>query len=380
MILFFGVIPSLLFAQERRDTLYQRCGVDKKLPVFAQQQLKRLQYPLSWNSGKWKNFDEWKKEARGVVQKCMLSVPPIVPFNPVVIGEEDRGSYIAQKVVFNLTADSRALGYLLIPKGKGHHPAVLLLHDHGSRFDIGKEKVIEPFASDTNLRDTARVWVRSLYGGRFIGDELAKRGYVCFATDALNWGDRGGGGYEDQQALASNLFNLGMSYAGLVAWEDMASAKFLASLPFVDSTRIAAMGLSFGSFRAWQVAALSDYIDCGVAVCWMGTNAGLLQPGNNRTRGQSSFSTTHPDLMNYLDIPDVASLACPKPMYFMNGKHDKLFPADVVTDAYNSMRAVWNSQNAGNNLRTELWDVGHVFTVEMQESSFRWLDSLLQKK
>jgi fermentation-respiration switch protein FrsA (DUF1100 family) len=112
----------------------------------------------------------------------------------------------------------------------------------------------------------------------------------------------------------------------------------------------------------------------------MGTNAGLLQPGNNRTRGQSSFSTTHPDLVNYLDIPDVASLACPKPMYFMNGKNDKLFPADVVTDAYNSMRAVWISQGAGNNLRTELWDVGHVFTVEMQESSFRWLDSLLQKK
>ena len=221
---------------------------------------------------------------------------------------------------------------------------------------------------------SARDWVRKVYGGRFIGDELAKRGYVCFATDAINWSDRGGAGYEGQQALASNLLNLGMSFAGIIAWEDMYAANFLASRPEVNSLKIIAMGVSMGSFRAWQVAALSDRIAGCVAVCWMGTRAGLLVPGSNLTKGQSSFTTTHPGLSNYVDYPDVASLACPKPMLFYNGDHDTLFPVPTVQDAYLKMHKVWDSRNAGKNLVTKFWNTGHVFSREMQDEAYQWLD------
>ena len=44
-----------------------------------------------------------------------------------------------------------------------------------------------------------------------------------------------------------------------------------------------------------------------------------MVPGNNQTTGQSAFSMTHPGLANLLDYPDVASLACPKPMLFQCG-------------------------------------------------------------
>ena len=113
---------------------------------------------------------------------------------------------------------------------------------------LEKKKVVEPFDDSPERLKSARDWVRKVYGGRFIGDELAKRGYVCFATDAINWSDRGGAGYEGQQALASNLLNLGMSFAGIIAWEDMYAANFLASRPEVNSLKIIAMGVSMGSF------------------------------------------------------------------------------------------------------------------------------------
>jgi hypothetical protein len=38
------------------------------------------------------------------------------------------------------------------------------------------------------------------------------------------------------------------------------------------------------------------------------------------------------------------------------------------------MHAVWTSQNADNQLMTKLWNVGHVFTLEMQKEAFQWLD------
>jgi dienelactone hydrolase len=373
MFLIF-LCSQTVFSQSVKDSTYRTNSVVDNLPGFYNALTDRLMFPLSWLSGNFNNFDVWRKTARSKVMECLLSPPPPIPFHPVVIAEQDRGSYVARKIVFNLTADSRVLGYLLVPKGKGPFSAVMLLHDHGSKFDIGKEKVIEPFDVLPEQIKSAREWADELYGGRFIGNELAKRGYVCFATDALNWSDRGGAGYEGQQALASNLLNFGMSFAGLIAWEDIYAAEYLATRTEVDSNRVVAMGVSMGSFRAWQVAALSDRIAGSVAVCWMATRKGLLVSGGNLTRGQSSFTTMHPNLANYLDYPDVASIACPKPMLFYNGSQDKLFPALSVEEAFSKMHKIWDSQKAGDQLVTKLWDVGHVFNIEMQNEAFEWLD------
>jgi len=362
------------------EATFQTPGVTENLPVSYQRLAARLTFPLSWLSGRYKDFAAWRKAARAKVMECLLTPPPAAPFDPLVVGEQDRGSYVARKVVFNITADSRVLGYMLVPKGSGPFPAVLLLHDHGARFDIGKEKVIAPFDVPRERLASARQWADEAYGGRFIGDELAKRGYVCFATDALNWSDRGGAGYDGQQALACNLLHLGASLAGLIAHEDLRAAEFLASRPEVDPERIGAVGLSMGAFRTWQVCALSDRIAAGVAICWMATDKGLMVPGNNQTLGQSAFTMTHPGLFDYLDYPDVASIACPKPMLFYNGTQDALFPAPSVREAYAKMRKVWDSQNAGDRLATELWDVPHVFNRDMQEKAFAWLDQWLHPR
>ena len=176
---------------------------------------------------------------------------------------------------------------------------MLLLHDHGAKFDIGKEKVIRPWDEKPEKIESAQKWVEKYYGGRFLGDELAHRGYVCFATDMLNWSDRGGAGFDGQQALAANLLQFGTSFAGLIAHEDLRAAEFLASRSEIDPKRIAAMGLSVGGYRTWQLAALSDRIAAGVSVCWMATSKGLLVPGNNQTTGQSAFTMAHPGLPNF---------------------------------------------------------------------------------
>jgi dienelactone hydrolase len=165
-----------------------------------------------------------------------------------------------------------------------------------------------------------------------------------------------------------------MSFAGVIAQEDMRAAEFLATRPEVDGKRVAAMGLSVGGFRTWQLAALSEHVAAGVSVCWMATIKGLMVPGNNQTRGSSAYTMIHPGLFNFLDYPDVASIACPKPMMFLCGKQDKLFPVSATEDAYAKMRSVWNSRQAGDKLETRLYDVPHLFNRAMQEDAFKWLD------
>lgn len=347
------------------------------LPCFQEDLKRQMSFPLSWHSMNYEDFLDWQEVSRAKVTECLLAPLSPAPFCPEVVDREDRGTYVAEKMWLHLSAESRALSYLLRPKGTGPFPAVLLLHDHGARFDIGKEKLVRAFGVPDHVISSSEEWIEACYGGRYIGDELAKAGYVCFVTDALNWSDRGGAGYEGQQALGANLFHLGSSLAGRIAQEDLRAAEFLSSLPEVDSARVAAMGLSMGGFRTWQVTALSEHVCAGVSICWMATVKGLMVPGNNQARGQSSFTMLHPGLFNYMDYPDVASLACPKPMLFYAGEQDLLFPVPSVKDAYATMRRVWESQNASDRLETRIWDVPHCFNVKMQKEAFTWLDRML---
>ena len=302
-----------------------------------------------------------------------LQDPDLTPFDPVVLATEDRGTYTAFELVFNITRDSRIAALALVPKAGGPFPAALVLHDHGAKFDIGKEKLIRPFANSPRL-PSALAWVARYYDNNFIGDELAERGYVVLATDVLGWGDRIGNGKDAQQALASNAFNLGTSLTGIMAQEDVRAAEFLASFP-LDLKRVASVGFSMGCFRSWLASALTDRITASVCINWMATDAGLMVPGNNQTTGSSAFQQMLPGMFRWFDYPDAASIAAPKPALFYAGALDPLFPPDAAQAAFDKMRGVWAGAGASSNLVTQIWpNHAHIFLSDEQTAAFDWLD------
>jgi dienelactone hydrolase len=353
--------------------------VADNMPVFAEQLKAELTFPLAWRNSRGADFRAWRRQARAKVTELLWQPEDHSPYDVEIVDERARDGYRQRLLVFNVTGHSRVRASMLVPNGPGPFPAALLLHDHGAKFDIGKEKLIEPWYDDTRLA-SARAWADKYFSGRFVGNRLAERGYAVLAVDALGWGDRGGLTYEGQQALASNLFNLGSSPAGLMAREDVRAAAMLAGLPEVDDRRVAAVGFSMGGYRAWQVAALSDHIAATVSACWMTGLKEMMVPGNNTLRGQSAFFMLHPGLSRYLDIPDVASIAAPRPMMVLDGETDPLFTPAGVAAAYAKMREVWTAQSASNRLSTKAWPgLGHVFVEEMQDEAFAWLDRWLRR-
>ncbi|GHH03734.1 dienelactone hydrolase family protein [Streptomyces lanatus] len=339
---------------------------------------KELDFPLAWGSSPIRDFRAWREAARAEVEAhLVVERQDGTPYAPE-FGESAEGPGCTRELVtLSLTRHERVRGALLTPHGPGPFPAVLLLHDHGATFDIGKEKCVRPWYDDSRLA-SAQVWADAHFSGRFVGDELARRGYVVLALDALGFGDRGPMTYDAQQALASNLYHLGSSLAGLMAREDARAADFLAGLDRVDPGRIGALGFSMGAYRAWQTAALTDTVTAAASVGWMTGLKEMMVPGNNALRGQSAYYMLHPGLARRLDFPDVASIAAPRPMLFVGGGLDPLFPADGVRVAYDKLRAVWRSRHAEERLRLTTWpDLGHVFTAPMQDDVFMWLDSVL---
>ncbi|MBC9726896.1 dienelactone hydrolase family protein [Streptomyces sp. TRM68367] len=348
------------------------------LPGFHRALNDELTFPLAWGTSPVRDFAAWRRAARAKVEELLLvERQDETPYDPEFGEVSEADGYTRQLVTVSLTRYERVRGALLTPHGTGPFPAVLLLHDHGSRFDIGKEKLVRPWYDDGRL-GSAREWAGQHFGGRFPGDELARRGHVVLCLDALGWGDRGPLVHEQQQALASTLYHLGSSLAGLMAREDQRAAAFLAGLDRVDARRVAALGFSMGAYRAWQTAALSDDIAAAACVCWMTGLKDVLVPGNNILRGQSAYYMLHPGLPRHLDFPDVASIAAPRPMLFFDGGLDRLFPADGVRAAYDRMRAVWRSRGAEEWLRVKTWpEAGHVFNDRMQDEVFAWLGEIL---
>ena len=364
-----------------------------EIPTYVETLKKELTYPMAWGNSPIKNFKKWKKAARAKVFECMMTPPKAAAaWDMEVLGEEQRDGYKAQKIAFNINAYSRITAYLLIPDGKGPFPTVNALHDHGAHLFIGKEKMVRPFFTQEEqdapekqalcqeILDDADVWARQLYDNQYVGDYLAKHGYVVLSIDAPMWGERGrkeGVDRNKYDLIAGNMMMLGRDLSAFMTYDDISSTEFLASLPMVDAKRIGCVGCSMGAYRSWMLSALSDRIKAGASICWMiTTDAQLTRRFGRKENG--GFANCIPGLRQYLDYPHIASLACPKPMLFINGTKDKLFPVPGVKDAFAEMHKVWKSQGADNLLDTELWEIPHSCGLKAQEKMLEFLDKNLK--
>ncbi len=355
---------------------------EREMPRFLDRIKEELDYPMAWGRSPVRRFSRWRKQARQCVFDAMQAPPRRSDaWHAEVVAEEQREGYTARRVAFDLTAYSRVEAYLLLPDRPGPHPAVVLLHDHGGHFTIGKEKMIRPFDVPAERLADADAWAAGGYGGRYVGDFLAANGYAVIAVDALYWGDRGrkegadGSRYAD---VAGNMMMLGRSLSAFMQWEDLYTTEFLASLPEVDPARIGCMGWSMGGYRAWMLAALTDRIAAGVSVCWMNTTGVQFSWEYGRERG--GFANMLPGLRRWLDYPHIASIACPKPMLFINGRQDKLFPATGVEEAFRQMHAVWDDRGVGDRLETELWEMPHDCGLRVQDRLLEFFNRALRKQ
>ena len=354
-----------------------------EIPVYVDSIQASLHYPLAWGNSKIRSFGKWKKAARRKVLECMMEPPPPPrSYEMRVLAEEQRDSYRARRIEFALSRWYRVKAYVLIPDGKGPFPAVNLLHDHGAHLSIGKEKMIRPFAVDSAVVADADEWVKTLYEGQYLGDYLARNGYVVFSTDAPLWGERGrkeGPDRDKYDIVAGNMMMLGRDLSAFMTYDDMAATEFLATLPEVDASRIGCAGCSMGGYRAWMLAALSDRVKAGACICWMGSTFAQLSNHYGR-KENGGFANCIPALRQWMDYPHIASMACPKAMLFVSGTGDKLFPLPGVEAAYQTLHSVWQSQHADGQLETYIMEQPHVCNLQNQSQILDFFKRRLEGK
>ena len=315
-----------------------------------------------------------------------------------VLEEERRDGYSCKLIEYPV-GDDLVQAFLLVPDGAARRskaPALVLLHDHGARFDIGKEKLVRPLPrAGENIKRSARQWNEDNFDGSWLGDSLARRGFVVIVPDMLYWGSRstalcqkwsrmkfcGEPGdlkavkkevYEGQRAVFDSLQTRGIVWAEQTLREDEAAAEILAGLPYVDEARIGAFGWSMGAHRCWLLAGFSPLVRTGAALSWMTLVQTCADPPT-----ASDFSMMIPELREKYDFPDIARKLAPKPFLFLSGTQDKLFPAWAVEQAFARMQEIYAAEGAPNALHTEFFDGSHHCGLEVQSRVTEFLESEL---
>jgi dienelactone hydrolase len=363
---------------------------------FVQKQADRSRFELSFLQKQFRSLAPWQKIARAKVLEHLFYAPPPVAPMPEIVRREDRGDYVQECLTFQTTPDLRVPAYVLIPKNvKRPAPGIVLLHCHGGFYVWGKEKVVELEGEPAALTD----YKRQLYGGRSIATELVRQGYVVITIDMFYWGERrmllddDPASYREPQAMsrddiaafnrrsqqgeqlvARSLLAAGITWPGVMLWDDLRTLDYLASRPEVDANRLGCVGLSVGGYRSFLLAALDPRIRAAIDVGWMSSFGFHI-----RQHVVNSIGLTFHigGLYRYLDLPDLAALIAPRSVLVINGSKDRLFPPQGVEAAFAKIEQCYRKAGATERQRCRLYDAPHEFNAEMQADAWAWLERSL---
>jgi dienelactone hydrolase len=360
---------------------------------FVQGQADRSPLELSFLRSEFKSLAEWQPVARVRIFDHLFYAPPPTAPQAQLIRRTDKGAYIEEYLTFQTTPDLRVPAYVLIPtKATRPAPGIVVLHSHDGVYLWGKEKVV--------AADDEHPWLTAFkgrsYGGRSIAVELARQGYVVITIDAFYWGERrmlldddppayrerprsmtdqeiqafNGRASQNESLVARSLFTAGITWPGVLLWDDIRTLDYLASRPEVDPRRLACVGLSLGGYRSFLLAALDQRIQAAVDVGWMTSFAAQIKQHVINTVGLSFHIN---GLYRYMDLPDLAALIAPRAVLVINGSRDRLFALDGVKAAFDKIARCYGKAGASERQRCRLYDVPHEFNLDMQADAWDWL-------
>jgi dienelactone hydrolase len=352
-------------------------------------------YPLSFLQDRFRNWDDYRAVAKAKVVELLSYQPARVELRPEVVERVQLDDHIRERVLFSTAPNVRIAAYVLIPrKLKRPAPGIVDLHSHGGMYLFGKEKVID-FGRN---HPAMTAYHERNYDGRPTATALVRRGYVVVVTDAFFFGerrtmldadlkagwDRSRYSMEDVQrlnmqcrgketTLAKSLTLAGLTWAGVVAWDDMRTVDYLASRPEVDPKRLGCLGISMGGYRTMFLAALDERIRAACITGFMSTVRPMLRAHID------THSWVHflPGLHRHLDWPDLAALAAPRALLVQQCSRDRLFPLAGMQASVERIGAIFDKAGVKERFAGRFYDAPHIFTRGMQDEAFAWLEQRL---
>jgi dienelactone hydrolase len=287
------------------------------------------------------------------------AAPPLAPES---LEREDLGDVVREKVTYAVEAGERVPAWVFVPAlGGPRFPAVLCHHQHGGQFQVGKD-------GPAGLGSTP---------DQHYAIELARRGYVTLAPDALCFGERQDpagklkdAAYERFEAL--HRLTEGKTLQGKYVWDARRALDYLETRPDVDRMRLGMIGHSLGGQETLFTAAADARIRAAASSCGFGSLRTL-----KRDRILHNFALFVPGLAEHGDYGALLALVAPRPFLVAARTRDPIFPADGIEETVATARKTYRARRAADRLGTFYEEGPHEFSPALREAAYSWLDRWL---
>ena len=190
----------------------------------------------------------------------LSDAPPITPHHEPLGRKYDTGKFSMQRYRYALTDEEWGYAWLLVPHkiATSDNAAVLALHQTSCS---GKNEVVGlDIAPADNPDDTAGVTYAA---------ELAERGFVTLAPDAIAFGERQSGHRNAKYHSADEFFTAQphASVMGKMAFDTSRALDFLQQCPETKIQKFACIGHSHGGYGTLFAMLADTRISAGVISC-----------------------------------------------------------------------------------------------------------------
>jgi cephalosporin-C deacetylase-like acetyl esterase len=266
---------------------------------------------------------------------------PTMPMNPRTRLIFDEPKWKGYEVLLDLYDDVICYGILLVPndiKPGEKRPCVVCQHGlEGRPMDVVNPKV------------------KTQYYNSF-GAQLADRGYVVFAPQ--------------NPYIFQNHFRqfcrkanpMGLHIYSFIVRQHERILEFLNTLPFVDGTRIAYYGLSYGGKVAMRIPSI--LLGYCLSICsgdfneWIWKNINLDWIGSYMWSGE--YEMYEFDLANTFNYAEMAALIAPRPFMVERGHSDGVGLDEYVAFEYAKVRRLYATLGIADRTEIEFFTGGHV--------------------
>lgn len=271
----------------------------------------------------------------------------------------DCGVYTRSKIEYSVNGRSIP-AFLLIPKGEGQFPAVLVNHQHHSQRNWGKSEVCG-LAGDP-LQD--------------FGSTLARVGFVVIAPDAICFEERrvNAAGMEENHkedewnhflALCHGILT-GESLAKIAIEDAIGAVSVLNGLNIVDKRKIGCLGHSYGGTTTFFAAAFDKRISYAVS---SGSVVSYKYRMDNSTGIE--MSSVIPGFLKEFEVADVIKQIAPRHFLIVCADEDKY--SKDAPQIFEVVKEHYILKNAESNLQIKQYKGGHQLTQERFDFILKWI-------
>ena len=178
---------------------------------------------------------------------------------------------------------------------------------------------------------------------------ILEYGACVFAPQLLLWNSANYGVPHNRGDIDAELKRYNGSIIGLEVYLIMKAIDYMTAKPYIDETKIAMHGLSYGGLFTLYTMAADPRIAAGYSCACFNDRAARTVLGDARFFGSA---------YTFMDA-EIAGLCAPRHLYIDVGKTDPVFDWENAVKEYERVPAYFDAFGVKENVHLNVWDGGH---------------------